>query len=81
MKRFLSVFLCGLMFTALIGCNAQIIDTTWKYDRAQIKMPDGSIVEGEVFSWKDYENSDSVQVNVDGKVYYTHLANIVLISE
>ena len=44
-------------------------------------MPDGSVVSGKVSSWKDYDDSDAVQLVIDGKTYYTHLSNVVLISD
>lgn len=61
--------------------NQSWFDTTYSFERVQIAMPDGSCVEGDVESWQDYENSDVVQVKVDGKVYLTHYMNVVLISE
>ncbi len=65
----------------LMGCNAQIIDTTWRYDYAYITLPEG-LVEGEVASWVDYEDSDMVQVRMkDGTTYYTHGSNVVLIQK
>ena len=65
----------------LMGCNAQIIDTTWRYDYAYITLPEG-LVEGEVRSWNDYADSDMVQVTMeDGTTYYTHGSNVVLVQK
>ena len=70
----------ALMATTLTGCNRTVFDTTWKYDYAIIELPSGEIVEGEVREWKDWSDSDAVQVIfTDGAVYYTHLSNAVLI--
>lgn len=63
------------------GCNMSVIDTTYSFDKAMIYMPDGTVVQGRVESWKDYEDSDAIQVEIDGKVYYTFLNNVVLIKE
>ena len=63
------------------GCNMSVIDTTYSFDKAMIYMPDGTVVKGRVESWKDYEDSDAIQVEIDGKVYYTFLNNVVLIKE
>lgn len=63
------------------SCNSQLIDTTYHYDTAIIRMPDGSVVTGKVQSWKDYGNSDSIQIKIDGMSYYTHIQNVVLISK
>lgn len=72
--------LCMLLF-GLTGCNQQIIDTTWSFERAIIFLPDGNKIEGKVSSWKDYEASDMIQVVVEGKTYLTHSSNVLLISE
>jgi hypothetical protein len=91
MRNWLIVFACLVLPTALgltlsgcnaqRGCNAQIIDTTYYYDTAIISLPDGGVVKGKVSSWKDYEDSDAVQVVVDGVTYYTFLGNVVLVAE
>lgn len=39
------------------------------------------IVEGPITQWRDYEDSDTVQVLVNGKYYLTHYTNIVLIAD
>ena len=56
-------------------------DTTWHFHRAQIQMPDGSTISGQVQTWKDWSDSDAVQVQIDGVTYYTHLSNVVLMAE
>lgn len=65
-----------------------IIDTTWSFERAIISLPDPAgkfgdyfYVEGNVDSWKDFENSDMIQVRIDGVTYLTHSSNVILISE
>ena len=65
----------------LSGCNRQVIDVTYSYERAIICLPNGEVVEGKVQSWKDYENSDQIQVKIDGKQYLVHSEDVVLISE
>lgn len=39
------------------------------------------IVSGAVTQWRDYENSDTVQVLVNGKYYLTHYTNVVLVAD
>lgn len=65
----------------LTACNKQIMDTTYKYDRAIIYLPDGSVVNGKVQSWTDFEDGDQIQVKVDGKTYLVHSSNVALIDE
>lgn len=78
-KKLLAGLIMGLALLMCCGwSNWQIVDTTWNYDYAILELPDGRIIEGDVETWKDYENSDSVQVKIDGITYYTHLENVVL---
>lgn len=81
MKKIICVVLAIIMLMCMAGCNRQLIDTTWSFERAIIFLPDGDKIEGKVSSWKDYENSDMVQVAIDGKMYLTHSSNVVLISD
>ena len=81
MKKKLAILLTAvLMMATLSGCNRQVFDTTYKYDRAIISLPNGEVIDGKVQSWRDYENSDQIQVKIDGKTYLVHSSNIALIS-
>lgn len=64
----------------LTSCNKEIIDTTYKYDKAIILLPSGDVVEGTVQSWNDYEG-EQIQVKINGVVYLVHAENAVLIKE
>ena len=68
-----TIALCG----ALTGCNKQVIDLTYEYSQAQIKMPDGTVIEGKVDSWNDYEG-DQLQVKINGTTYLVHSSNVIL---
>lgn len=69
------------LFVLLSGCNRQIIDTTYSYDKAIIRLPDGEVVSGAVESWKDYGDGDQLQVKIDGKTYLVHSSNVALVKE
>ena len=74
--------ICAIALTGLLtGCNKQVFDTTYSYDRAILYLPNGEVIEGKVQSWTDYEDGDQIQVKIDGKQYLIHSENIVLISE
>lgn len=83
-----AVVLAVAMLFAFVGTatawgNQSLFDMTYRFDRAVIMLPnepDGYIC-GMVESWQDYENSDVVQVKIDGKVYLTHYSNVVLIDD
>ena len=77
-KKFLALaVICTLLLT---GCNRQIVDVNYKFDRAIISLPDGEIIEGKIDSWRDYEG-DQIQVKIDGKTYLVHSTDIVLIKD
>lgn len=65
----------------LSGCNAEVVDIKYHFNYAIIQMVDEE-VKIPIKSWKDYENSDMVQVtSTDGVVYYTHSSRIILVDE
>ena len=85
MKKNRILFICLILIVLLIstfcvGCNMQIIDTKWSFDYVYIDLGNGKIIEGNVDSWKYWDDSDMIQVTMkDGKTYYTHSENVVLI--
>lgn len=78
MKKAISVALALGTALAVSGCNQQFIDTTYRYTYAYIELPNGECVEGPVKSWLDYENSDQIQVVIDGVTYFTDTTRVVL---
>lgn len=80
MKKLIAVILAIVLILCLCSCNQQIIDTTYSYEKAIISLPNGEVIEGSVKSWRDYEDSDQIQVNINGIQYFTHISNVVLIS-
>lgn len=79
-KRLLAVVMAVILAVALAGCNYNLVDTTFKFDRAIVSLPDGTVVEGAVESWRDYEDGDQIQVTIDGMTYLAHSANVALIA-
>lgn len=78
MRKFIASVVVGIgLLVSLTACNKQVIDLTYSYSWAQIKMPDGSIVEGKVDSWTDYEG-EQVQVTIDGTTYLVSSINLVM---
>lgn len=51
--------------------------TRYCYSWAQIKLPDGTIIEGKVDNWTDYEG-DQLQITIDGTTYLVHAANAIM---
>ena len=82
MKKILCLLLVVVLATALCACgNKQLFDTTYSFEYAYVALPNGEVVEGKPSSWKDYEDSDVIQVVINGKTYLTHYENVVMVSE
>lgn len=66
----------------LAGCgNKTAFDTTYTFNRAIVKLANGTIVDGKVQSWTDFEDGDQIQVKINGNTYLVHSSNITLIQE
>ena len=83
MKKILvAIIMLTLMVANLSSCgNKQVFDTTYKFDKAIISLPNGEVVEGKIDSWTDYEDGDQIQVKIDGVTYLVHSSDVVLIKE
>lgn len=80
MKKIILIVILFVLVITLCSCNRTIIDTTYHFDRAQIILPDGSIVKGNIQKWRDYEG-EQLQIRINGTTYLIHSENAVLISD
>ena len=64
----------------LTACgNKDIFGTTYTFNRATVKLPNGETIDGEVKEWAREEKTDSVRVTFkDGRTYFTSTVNVVL---
>ena len=84
MKKLIAMLLALIVILSvalLAGCNKQMVDLTYSYERAVLVLPNGEVIEGKVSSWTDFEDGDQIQVRIEGKTYLVHSSNIVLISD
>ena len=81
MKKLTALVLALILTILMTGCNKQMVDLTYSYERAILSLPNGEVIEGRVSSWTDFEDGDQIQVRIDGKTYLVHSSNIVLISD
>jgi len=84
MKKLIALLLAVILVMGvmlLAGCNKQMVDLTYSYERAILSLPNGEVIEGKVSSWTDFEDGDQIQVRINGKTYLVHSSNIVLISD
>ena len=77
------VFLVGTGIAMYLGgCNRQLIDVKMKFTKAHVRWPDGTSGVIEIRKWKDYRDSDQIQViDKSGKVWLFHSVNVVLEGE
>lgn len=76
MKKYIIIFLLSTF--VLTGCNEQIIDTNYTFKRAYIE----GVGEIEVSTWRDYDDSDQIQITgKDGVTYLTHSSRVILFSK
>ena len=81
-KRIALTILTIVLVFFLCACgNHDTFDIVHTFDRVIIQLADGSVVKGKCQNWRDYENSDMMQVKVDGKTYLVHSTNCTLIAE
>ena len=79
-KKIICLISAFAMLLALSACgNKQLFDTTYTFSKAIISLPDGTVVEGKVTSWNDYEG-DQIQVVVNGTTYLLHASNVALMT-
>lgn len=82
MKKVFAIVLLVALCFALTACqigNRKIgLDTTQTFRWAIIQLGNGELIEGPVDSWRDFDESDAVQITVNGITYLTHYANAIL---
>lgn len=79
-KRLLLLFTL-LVMPLLAACgNKDILGLTYTFEYATVKLPDGTIIDGEVKEWAREDKTDSIRVTFkDGRgTYFTHATNVVL---
>ena len=75
----LSVLACLCLTGCQIG-NRQIgFDTKQRFDEAIVFTPYCGIIRGNLDSWRDFSESDVVQVTINGVTYLTHYSNVIII--
>lgn len=82
--------LFGLVVLAVVvlGCGCDVesnrdigFDTTYKFTWAIVELGNGKVIEGEVTSWRDFTQSDTVQFTINGVTYLTHYSKVILLTK
>lgn len=86
-KVFITTVICGTFCGALTGCNKDMFDTHYTFNKAMCygDFDGDGVPEWTTFNvkqWKDFEDGDSIQIETDdGDVYLFHASNCTLIKD
>ena len=85
MKKVLIVLMLIVILFVFSSCgvgNRQTgIDTVQTFNRFKIVIGD-EVIQGNVKQWRDYTDSDVIQiVAADGTVYLTHYRNVLMVRD
>ena len=72
-----SILMIGTFAFQTFNGNRTLIDTKFYYDYAIVQLANGSVIEGTVDSWRDYEG-EQIQVTINGETWRVHSANLSL---
>jgi len=90
MKKVAAILLMlVLSMLVLTGCEGQVKTgnriTAGKdvqtFTYAYIRLGERDIAEGYITQWRDYDDSDVVQIMIDGKFYLTHYSCVVMVAD
>lgn len=78
MKKILAIVVTLMLsFMCFVGCNQQIIDVNYKFDKAYVKIGN-EWKDVSVKTWGDYEGEQLQLILQDGTVLVVHSANCIL---
>lgn len=86
-KAIVMIALAAVMLLVFAGCERKTGNRitggkdVQTFTGCYIVLGGKEIVRGAVTQWRDYDNSDTVQVLVNGKYYLTHYTNVVLVAD
>ena len=79
-KIILIIIISVIGLLVLSGCNRQVFDTNYTFDKA-ITYIGNERIEIEIEKWRDYEGEQLQIISKDGTVYLVSSFNTILIKE
>ena len=73
--------LCACSATPMKGNRVVAGKDVQTFTYAYIRLGDKDVVEGYITQWRDYDNSDTVQIMINGKYYLTHYSCVVMVAD
>lgn len=82
-KTIIKIAIISIMTSILLtGCNRQVVDSNYTFNRAIVILNDGTKMEIEIEKWRDYDDGEQLQIiGKDGKVYLVSSYNTILIKD
>lgn len=77
MRKIISLILVIMVLTGCGVYNKKIFDTSYQFNYAIIKLPDGKIINTKIKSWNDGDGN-WIQIWTEDNYYYTALENVIL---
>lgn len=78
----LALVLCAIALSACKIGNRQIgFDTTQTFKYAIIQLGNGELIEGNIETWRDFSESNEVQITINGITYLTSYENVIMATE
>lgn len=78
-NKILSILVLGVIVLGLTGCNKQIFDLEYTYDKA-ICDYNGDKFELKIYKWNDYDGEQLQVINADG-TYLISTNNCYLVKD
>lgn len=87
-KKWAIIGMLAITVVVMAGCTADQVGNRVTYGKdvqtftyAYIRLGDKDIVQGYITQWRDYDNSDTIQIMIDGKYYLTHYSCVVMVAD
>lgn len=87
-KKWAIIGMLAIIVVVMAGCTADQVGNRVTYGKdvqtftyAYIRLGDKDIVQGYITQWRDYDNSDTIQIMIDGKYYLTHYSCVVMVAD
>ena len=87
-KKWAIIGMLAIIVVVMAGCTADQVGNRVTHGKdvqtftyAYIRLGDKDIVQGYITQWRDYDNSDTIQIMIDGKYYLTHYSCVVMVAD
>lgn len=86
-RKTIFIFMLIMLMLGLCACQTQTGNRVTSgtdvqtFTYAYIYLGNTKIIEGYITQWRDYTNSDTIQIMINGKYYLTHYSCVVMVAD